>query len=54
MKTFFCFALVLCLTLSATPAQVVTPACRDDLDNDGDGQVDFPKDPGCDSRDDTN
>ena len=29
-----------------------TPACRDGLDNDGDGRVDFPRDLGCTTADD--
>ncbi len=29
-----------------------TPACSDGLDNDGDGKVDFPNDPGCFNEDD--
>jgi MYXO-CTERM domain-containing protein len=29
-------------------------ACQDGLDNDGDGQIDFPADPGCDSPQDNN
>lgn len=28
------------------------PACRDGVDNDGDGKVDYPADPGCSSTDD--
>src|SRR5512143_394423 len=28
------------------------PACNDGLDNDGDGKIDFPADPGCTSIDD--
>jgi hypothetical protein len=31
---------------------VVTPACSDGLDNDGDGLVDYPADPGCTSATD--
>jgi hypothetical protein len=27
--------------------------CSDGMDNDGDGKVDFPNDPGCSSLDDT-
>ncbi len=30
-----------------------TPACSDGFDNDSDGTIDFPDDPGCTSRDDT-
>jgi len=29
------------------------PACSDGIDNDGDGKVDYPADPGCDSASDT-
>jgi len=25
----------------------VLPACSDGLDNDGDGKIDYPADPGC-------
>jgi hypothetical protein len=28
-------------------AVVRAPACRDGLDNDGDGRIDYPRDPGC-------
>ena len=28
-------------------AFLATPACRDGVDNDGDGQIDYPADPGC-------
>ncbi len=31
---------------------VFPPACRDGIDNDGNGLRDFPADPGCSSRDD--
>ncbi len=39
----------------APPPAVVVPAstCGDGLDNDGDGVIDFPADPGCSSLDDT-
>lgn len=30
------------------------PECSDGVDNDGDGQIDFPNDPGCDSATDNN
>ncbi|MEM8606365.1 MAG: hypothetical protein AAGF92_04645 [Myxococcota bacterium] len=30
-----------------------TPECRDGIDNDGDGLVDHPADPGCSFPDDT-
>ena len=30
------------------------PQCSDELDNDGDGKIDFPNDPGCDSPQDDN
>jgi hypothetical protein len=36
--------------LSVSPA----PACSDGLDNDGDGKIDYPADPGCSSAADTN
>ena len=34
-------------------AKSVIPACQDGLDNDGDGQTDYPNDPGCTSADDS-
>ena len=39
----------------AAPVAVVAPAaiCNDTQDNDGDGKVDYPADPGCTSADDT-
>jgi hypothetical protein len=43
---------VLVLALAAGFAGVAVaqvPACSDGIDNDGDGLVDFPNDPGCDS-----
>jgi hypothetical protein len=43
-------------TLWNTPEEAATcvkvPACRDLGDNDGDGRIDFPADPGCTSRED--
>lgn len=33
---------------------VNNPQCNDNIDNDGDGRVDFPADPGCDSTTDNN
>jgi uncharacterized repeat protein (TIGR01451 family) len=33
-------------------AAVNVPECSDDIDNDGDGKIDYPDDPGCTSRDD--
>lgn len=36
------------LTFTGSPA----PACSDVLDDDADGKVDYPEDPGCDSPDD--
>jgi len=40
---------------SASKTWAVTPpvACNDGVDNDGDGKVDFPADPGCSSETDT-
>jgi hypothetical protein len=32
----------------------ITRACSDGVDNDGDGQIDYPNDPGCISRYDDN
>jgi Tol biopolymer transport system component len=34
--------------------RVQPPACSDGVDNDGDGQIDFPADPGCTSASDNN
>ena len=34
------------------PAQALAPECSDGIDNDGDGQIDFPDDTNCDSPDD--
>lgn len=34
-------------------SSATTPACSDGFDNDGDGKIDYPEDPGCTSRDDT-
>lgn len=31
---------------------IVRPQCSDEMDNDGDGKIDFPNDPGCSSPDD--
>lgn len=41
-------------TLTATPAGApqAPPQCHDHLDNDADGQADYPNDPGCDSATD--
>jgi hypothetical protein len=36
-----------------SPLVAAAPACSDGLDNDGDGRVDFPDDPGCTSAQDT-
>ena len=38
-------------TISFAPA--TAPACSDGGDNDGDGKIDFPDDPGCESANDT-
>jgi hypothetical protein len=41
---------VLCVALLSGPAaaQVIgVPECEDGIDNDGDGLIDFPADPGC-------
>lgn len=40
-------------TIAPTSAGVVASACSDSSDNDGDGKVDFPDDPGCSSTSDT-
>ncbi|MBX3250310.1 MAG: VWA domain-containing protein [Myxococcales bacterium] len=37
---------------SATCEAVFVPQCSDEIDNDGDGLIDFPADPGCTSFDD--
>ncbi len=39
--------------VDATNPPPVLPACSNGLDDDGDGKVDHPADPGCDSADDT-
>ena len=38
------------VTITYSPADL--PACSDGLDNDGDGLIDFPSDPGCTSAED--
>jgi hypothetical protein len=38
--------------VSKTWTAEVQPECSDGVDNDGDGEIDFPDDPGCDSPDD--
>ncbi|MBA2725110.1 MAG: hypothetical protein H0U53_03895 [Actinobacteria bacterium] len=45
-------ALVLPLVLGAPPALAEPPACNDAIDNDGDGAVDYPNDPDCNSPED--
>jgi uncharacterized repeat protein (TIGR01451 family) len=35
-----------------TPPAPEPPECSDEVDNDGDGKIDFPNDPGCDSPED--
>ncbi len=35
------------VTLDVTPNSCQQPQCADGIDNDGDGLVDFPQDPGC-------
>ncbi len=37
-----------------TVTNVVKPQCDDKLDNDNDGKVDYPNDPGCTNKDDNN
>ncbi|MBA2346716.1 MAG: hypothetical protein H0V81_00335 [Solirubrobacterales bacterium] len=43
-------------SVAAAPARAVvppaTPQCSDGVDNDGDGKIDFPNDPGCSSASD--
>ena len=39
-------------TPAPTPTNPPSSACSDGVDNDGDGLVDFPDDPGCDSKSD--
>ncbi len=41
-----------CLGFPGCGGAEVTPNCRDGEDNDGDGLVDYPADPGCSSADD--
>jgi hypothetical protein len=33
--------------LGAPGLGLAVPACKDSIDNDGDGETDFPSDPGC-------
>ena len=39
--------------VTATGSSVVGPACNDGIDNDNDGRIDYPADPGCSSASDT-
>jgi large repetitive protein len=39
---------------AATETTCELPQCSDGVDNDGDGQIDFPNDPGCSSPEDNN
>lgn len=39
--------------LAAPPPPPPPPACSDGIDNDGDGLIDYPADPGCSSASDT-
>jgi hypothetical protein len=45
-------ALILPLALGAPPALAEPPECNDAIDNDGDGDVDYPNDPDCSSLED--
>lgn len=36
-----------------TPPPTTLPECRDGIDNDGDGKIDFPQDTGCTDKNDT-
>lgn len=49
-----CLAGLVCRNLTGTAATTTceAPECRDGLDNDGDGFIDFPLEPGCTSPDD--
>src|SRR3989338_6409052 len=38
------------LLISAVMASAAPPECNDRIDNDGDGYIDFPADPGCEKR----
>lgn len=40
------------LDLLVVPGEPAPPACRDGLDNDGDGRIDWPRDRGCTRADD--
>ena len=46
--TFVCKVPVTAPT-GTTDKQCSTPSCSDGIDNDGDGKIDFPNDPGCSS-----
>jgi hypothetical protein len=39
-------------TMASATWQATVPACADSLDNDGDGRIDYPDDPGCSSATD--
>ena len=44
------FVLVIFFLQSLNPqgyAAKVAPVCNDGIDNDGDGKIDYPADPGC-------
>ncbi len=44
--------LVIGLVIAGPPKGKGKPACKDSQDNDGDGLIDYPADPGCDSPED--
>jgi len=54
MRSTLLAALAAFFLLALPSVQAAPPkACWDHADNDGDGLIDFPADPGCDSRKDT-
>src|SRR5436190_12386050 len=44
--------LAMALSAACTERAVLPPQCSNQLDDDGDGKVDFPADPGCSSSTD--
>ena len=53
-KLLFMVLMVVLVSMFASEAfaQASSRACRDGIDNDGDGKIDYPNDPGCTSRND--
>ena len=48
----FLVALLAIVLVFAKPAARAAKECRDELDNDGDGYIDYPDDPGCSDKND--